>query len=109
MVAEQAGEIAGYVLVLQRSNSRSYRVYALVVDERFTRQGIGKQLLDWAHDYAKNHGGEQLHLEVQASNVAAVALYTGSGYTRRKYLPGYYQDGSDGLQMVKRLVGAAGI
>ncbi len=102
-VADADGTIAGYVLVITRPNSPIFRVYAIAVDEPFAGRGLGSRLLSWAEDYALERGGREMRLEVQASNEPATRMYDRNGYRVMRALPGYYQDGSDGLRMMKPL------
>jgi [ribosomal protein S18]-alanine N-acetyltransferase len=42
-------------------------------------------------------------LEVRASNAAAIALYEALGFERFNVRKRYYDDGEDGVEMVRRI------
>ena len=56
----------------------------------YRRQGIARSLLREAQEYAEAHDLARLTLEVRASNVPAIALYEGMGFTRDGIRPGFY-------------------
>lgn len=53
-------------------------------------RGIARSLLREAQEYAEAHDLARLTLEVRASNVPAIALYEGMGFTRDGIRPGFY-------------------
>ncbi len=86
-----------------------YVLGTLVVDE-FTiariasvpahrRAGVGRALLHHALACARRDGATAAFLEVRASNVAAIALYTSAGFTVSRRRRAYYADGEDALDM----------
>ena len=62
----------------------------LAVHPAYRRQGIDRSLLREAQEYAEAHDLARLTLEVRASNVPAIALYEGMGFTRDGIRPGFY-------------------
>ena len=62
----------------------------LAVHPTYRRQGIARSLLREAQEYAEAHDLARLTLEVRASNVPAIALYEGMGFTRDGIRPGFY-------------------
>jgi ribosomal-protein-alanine N-acetyltransferase len=60
------------------------------------RQGIARALLEAAFI---RPGLRTLHLEVAATNSAALALYDGAGFTRTGRRRAYYTDGTDAVTM----------
>ena len=62
----------------------------LAVHPAYRRQGIARSLLREAQEYAEAHDLPRLTLEVRASNVPAIALYEGMGFTRDGIRPGFY-------------------
>lgn len=62
----------------------------LAVHPAYRRQGIARSLLREAQEYAEAHDLARLTLEVRASNVPAIALYEGMGFTRDGLRPGFY-------------------
>ena len=61
----------------------------LAVHPAYRRQGIARSLLREAQEYAEAHDRARLTLEVRASNVPAIALYEGMGFTRDGIRPGF--------------------
>lgn len=62
----------------------------LAVHPAYRRQGHRPSLLREAQEYAEAHDLARLTLEVRASNVPAIALYEGMGFTRDGIRPGFY-------------------
>ena len=60
------------------------RHYALVgmlaVGNNYQQQGIGRQLMRWAEDWAREQGMAEIELSVYAFNAGAVAFYDSLGY-----------------------------
>lgn len=88
----------GYILLLNRKNSRYIRIYSLAVN--IDGFGFGKKLLKFAINYAKDRD-KNLTLEVRSDNQKAVDLYTKNGFIITKTVKSYYPDKTDALKMVK--------
>ena len=72
------------------------------------QQGLGGRLLDLVERVGRDRGGEQVFLEVRASNEAGLALYRGRGYEQIGIRKSYYQStGEDAVVMRRVLVPAA--
>ncbi len=82
----------------------------LAVDPVARRQGLGRRLLAEFEETAQERGAARVFLEVSADNAAALALYTGTGYSESGRRRGYYRspDGRriDAILMDKPLVEA---
>ncbi|MDY7095927.1 MAG: GNAT family N-acetyltransferase [Acidobacteriota bacterium] len=63
------------------------------------QRGLGRCLLDAGLRRLARAGSRICHLEVAASNGAAIALYESSGFTLQGRRRGYYRGGSDALLM----------
>jgi len=105
LVAKIGGALAGYGVLVLRSNSRVARLYSIAVDPRFGRRGVGRALMQGVEDLAAKRGCVVLRLEVRVENAAAIALYESHGYRPFGEYHDYYQDGASALRMEKRLVG----
>ncbi|WP_369855049.1 peptidase C39 family protein [Candidatus Thalassolituus haligoni] len=103
LVAEQAGEMAGYVLVLYRRGTWLARVYSLAVALRFRGQRLGQQLMAVAEQTAEQHDCAFVRLEVSVCNTVACQLYKATGFKTIARLPQYYANGDDGVRMEKAL------
>ena len=55
------------------------------------RQGVARELMRALEAYGREHALYRLTLEVRASNVAAIALYTGAGYVCDGVRPNFYR------------------
>ncbi|WP_316861859.1 GNAT family N-acetyltransferase [uncultured Cohaesibacter sp.] len=95
--------ILGYVVVLLRSGSDVARLYSLAVLPGEQGKGIGTELLAGAEAIARETGRGVLSLEVRIENARAREIYTRRGYSIDAELPGFYEDGADGIRMVRHL------
>ncbi|HSN96729.1 MAG TPA: ribosomal protein S18-alanine N-acetyltransferase [Candidatus Nanopelagicales bacterium] len=68
------------------------------------RRGIAAALMRVSIDYAREHRIRILLLEVRRSNVPALRLYRGLGFTTLRVRSGYYEDnGEDAVEMILAL------
>lgn len=102
-VAEEAGQVLGYGLLLCHKGTSLARLYSLAVSPRAQGKGLGKTLMAALEDAAEADERRFIRLEVRTDNAAAIALYKNSGYKTIGKRPGYYEDGGDALQLEKRL------
>ncbi len=104
LIAEGANAaVVGNLVWLRRKGSRAARIYSVVVAPAARGQRWGERLVAAMETAAAASGCERATLEVRADNAAARALYAKLGYREAQALPGYYDDGSDGLRLVKPL------
>lgn len=104
-VAELDGAVVGSLIMLTRSNSRSARIYSVVVAPQARGRRLGERMVRAAQAQARRMGLDAMSLEVRADNAAARALYAKLGYALVRELPAYYEDGADGLRLRKALPG----
>jgi ribosomal protein S18 acetylase RimI-like enzyme len=64
----------------QVRGDRHAHIFLLYVLPEHRRQGIGKALMQYAEDWARNRGDRQIGLQVFTSNTAALNLYNQLGY-----------------------------
>lgn len=95
------GAMLGNLIGLHRAGSRALRIYSVVVAPDARGLGIGQRLVEALQALALAEGCDRVTLEVRADNAAARALYAKLGYREAALLPGYYEDGSDGLRLVR--------
>lgn len=98
----RSGVSLGSLILLFRRGGRWARVYSLVVVPAARGRGIAQQLVACAEAAALAAGCFGLRLEVRVDNHAARALYARLGYLEVDMLPGYYDDGADGLRLARR-------
>ena len=68
------------------------------VDPEVRRRGLGRGMLSQAHAWAAHRGATAAHLEVRASNAAAIHMYLSLGYRQVGVRRAYYADnGEDAL------------
>ncbi|MCD5995781.1 GNAT family N-acetyltransferase/peptidase C39 family protein [Pseudomonas sp. CDFA 602] len=104
IVAEQAGQLAGYALVLFHRGTSLGRLYSLAIAEVARGKGLGRQLLQRAEEQAVQRDCAYLRLEVRPDNLTAIGLYEHSGYRRFAQVDDYYQDHAPALRYEKRIV-----
>lgn len=71
------------------------------------RQGMGRILMESAHEWGASRGAVLAHLEVRAGNEAAIALYAGMNYRRVGIRRGYYADNGEDAHLMMREIGKA--
>ena len=101
-VATQNAAIIGSLILLTRRNTRAARIYSVVVAPSARGQGLAQRFVEIAERSARQQQRE-VSLEVRADNAAARALYRKLGYAEARALPAFYDDGADGLRLVKTL------
>jgi ribosomal protein S18 acetylase RimI-like enzyme len=104
LVAERAGELLGYTLVLFHGRTALARLYSMAVAPEHQGQGLGRVLLEAAETAALDSGAAVMRLEVHPQNFAAIALYRRAGYLEFGVYRGFYEDDSDALRMQHVLV-----
>ncbi len=104
IVAEAAGKLAGYALVLYPPRSMFARLYSIAVAPHIGRRGIGPLLLAAAERAARRRGRRAMRLEVHEHNGRAIARYEKSGYRLFGRHRRYYDDRGDALRFEKPLV-----
>lgn len=103
-VAEQAGQVIGYIACYQGGDVAQINNLAVLPDAR--RRGTGRLLIEALLDWAVSVGVTAVDLEVRPSNQAARSLYETCGFEVVGRRPGYYADnGEDANIMLKKLSG----
>ncbi|MDE3199552.1 MAG: GNAT family N-acetyltransferase [Acidobacteriota bacterium] len=91
LVAEtDAGALAGFAvasLVPPEAELES-----IVAAAALQRRGVGRALVEALRDTLRRRGVRVLHLEVRASNEAALSLYAVTGFAESGIRPRYYAD-----------------
>lgn len=103
LVAEIAGQLQGYILVLFRRNTRLARIYSVAVAPDTRGLGLGRALMLAAEDGARDKGAVFMRLEVRADNTAAQNLYQSLGYRQFGVFHDYYEDHQSALRYQKRV------
>ncbi|WP_428381156.1 GNAT family N-acetyltransferase [Nevskia ramosa] len=104
LIAEDTNaDVVGNLVWLRRKGGHAARIYSVVVAPAARGQRWGERLVAAMETAAAASGCARATLEVRADNIAARALYAKLGYREVQTLPGYYDDGSDGLRLSKTL------
>jgi ribosomal protein S18 acetylase RimI-like enzyme len=101
-VAEEAGEIAGF-LIAQREPRKILHIITIDVLEGWRRRGVGSLLMAAAEKWARDHGLRMIGLETAQDNLAAQRFYARRGYRKVDEIEQYYVDGTAAWVMVKEL------
>ncbi len=102
-VAELAGEVVGTLIWLSRVNGQTARIYSVVVAPEARGRQFAQRLVQAMEAHALKQGCTRATLEVREDNPAARALYAKLGYVETAKLRAFYEDGADGLKLVKPL------
>lgn len=81
-------EIIAYAIMLCVLNEA--HILNLCVKPRYQQQGLGRRMLDYLLDKAREVELDAVFLEVRQSNYTAQKLYEKSGFNRLGVRPGYY-------------------
>ena len=87
--------------------SGDLEIFKLCVPQSLRRVGLGASLTRRVLSLAEENDATVAHLEVRASNIAAISLYRSAGFLPVGSRPGYYRDGEDAVLM-QLLLGACG-
>lgn len=80
-VARENGRIIGINIVYFNDlvTKQGYITY-IHVDEKYRKQGIGRELLQKSIEYGLQHEFESIRLEVRKNNAVAMRLYSQEGF-----------------------------
>lgn len=79
--------------------SRPARLYSLAVLPVYRGQGLAGSLIKKSLQELKNIGYSVCNLEVRKHEKKTQHLYEKHGFEKVRALPGYYEDGEDGIKM----------
>jgi len=103
-VAEQEGQVTGFLIA--RAVVDEFEILNMAVARTYRRRGIASQLVREALEWSRTAGAKRAHLEVRASNEAAISLYSRHGFTPSGRRERYYQDsGMDAILLTLVLNG----
>ena len=88
-ICKDGDEFIGEISLLKEANDSDYtipnqRIYVsrLIVKKEYRRQGIGKKLVDFITDKAKELGYSEISIGVDLDNYPALKLYIDSGFDK---------------------------
>lgn len=101
-----ADECLGVVVCKQERSKRDVDtgyIAMLAVRHDCRSKGLGSALVTTAITCMKDNGCEQVMLEAEVTNLAALTLYDNLGFIRDKRLEKYYLNGNDAFRLRLRL------
>lgn len=100
-VARMDGAVVGFIIA--ENNIDEINISKVAVDKNYRNHGIGSQLVEAVEKFTKEKNIDCVSLEVSENNFTAKTLYEKLGYNKRRVRKGYYRDGSDAIEMVKKV------
>jgi [ribosomal protein S18]-alanine N-acetyltransferase len=88
--AELDGQVVGFLI--GRPAADEFEILNLAVGKKFRRKGIATKLIHSATETAHAAGAAQIVLEVRASNLPGIALYTHLAFRVCGQRKNYYRD-----------------
>ncbi len=102
LVAISDNIVSGFINGLMESEGVS-RILMLAVHSDYRGQGIGSALLNNFTTIIYSRGARKILLEVRPSNLTAVEFYRKRGFKTMGIIKNFYQNGENGIKMVKSL------
>ncbi|HEV2447246.1 MAG TPA: GNAT family N-acetyltransferase [Candidatus Sulfopaludibacter sp.] len=99
LVVLRGTRICGYMITCARADCSAAEVISLAVDPDFRGHGAASALIDSTLRRLRRRGIPRAGLMVKVTNVAARRFYEKWGFRRVRRVPGYYEDGKDGIRM----------
>lgn len=100
-VAKISRRIAGYAVAC--TESPNAEIVSLAVDPDYRRRGVASALMRHVLRELRTARLPRVDLMVRIGNTGAVRLYRSLGFRRVRAVPGYYEDGGDGILMTRAL------
>ena len=97
----KGNDLIGVIVCKADTHGKCLRGYIamLAVKQELRRLGIGKLLVSQAIENMKACGVDEIVLEAEVTNSAALRLYEGFGFARDKRLQSYYLNGNDAFRL----------
>ena len=95
LCAEEGEKVIGFVAL--RLAAGVCEILNVAVAPQHCRQGVGQQLLLCVLNWVRKHGGEEITLEVAATNLPAVRLYQKVGFVQVSVRKKFYNGNEDAL------------
>ncbi len=100
LVAEDAGEITGFVIGCAEPRKLGHIITIDVTPHR-QRQRIGSRLLREIEEWLWQRGAEAIYLETPVDDAGAYGFYDRHGYFVLERIEGYYNGSLDAFLMMK--------
>src|SRR5215813_9549246 len=99
IVLEADGKIVAFLIMEIHRNRRTATIVTLDVCENERRNGYASQLLRRSEEMLLDFGVEAYDLQVDITNIGAIAFYKKHGFTTVRTLRHYYANGNDAFLM----------
>ena len=96
------GTIGGYVGSWEADGVAT--IANIATDPSLRRSGIGRKLIDFACNQARNHGCAAMQLQVRAQNSTARSFYAAMGFNEMGYSQNYYTNPDDDAVILVRML-----
>jgi peptide alpha-N-acetyltransferase len=83
----------------QQTNKLRGYIAMLSVDPSCRRLGLGRKLVHRSIEKMREMGADEVILETEITNTAALKLYESMGFLREKRLAAYYLNGNDAFKL----------
>ncbi|MCL1811753.1 MAG: GNAT family N-acetyltransferase [Methanomassiliicoccaceae archaeon] len=104
VAVDDVGHVIGFLSGARLTPDKA-TVPLFAVDHRYRGKGIGSRLMEEFRLRASIDGKQYIQLEVKGTSAAAISFYKKAGFTPIAYLEGFYQDGTDGVRMLRSVRG----
>jgi len=101
-VAEENGEVIGF-LIAERQAQRAAHLVTIDVVDSWRRRRVGSLLMDAAENWARERKLLLVYLEAAENNAPARSFYEARGYRKVDRVENYYSDGTSAWIMLKWL------
>jgi len=99
-VAITKEEIIGFIVATLNENNKKGIIFAMGVDVRFRKMGIGSNLLNKLLSVLKNKKVSTVGLHVRESNTNAIKFYEHIGFKKIKQVNNFYSNGESAVEML---------
>jgi [ribosomal protein S18]-alanine N-acetyltransferase len=105
LIAEDRGELIGFVIAHVKRVETERRVYIVTLDvaPEWRRKGLARGLMAEVEARLLADGARRIHLHVFTGNDAAIRFYERLGYESIRIVRGYYGPGLDAIVYRKDL------
>jgi ribosomal-protein-alanine N-acetyltransferase len=106
-VAESEFGLIGFAVgkVIDMGSERSAELESVAVAASARRIGVGRALCEAVLEWCRAEGASTIELEVRATSVGAIALYSGLGFVVEGRRPGYYRVPTDDAVLMRLKLG----
>jgi ribosomal-protein-alanine N-acetyltransferase len=101
LVALRGSRICGYMITRTRADGTGAEVISLAVDPNSRGQGAASSLMASTLRRLRRRKIPRASLMVKVTNQTARRFYEKWGFRKTRRIPGYYEDGRDGIRMVR--------